>query len=35
MRLCEDKYKSHIIRIRETHGYCLTCGKLFKECAGQ
>lgn len=35
MRLCEDKYKSHIIRIRETHAYCLTCGKLFKECEGQ
>jgi len=31
MRLCENKYPSHIIRIKESHAYCLTCGKIFKE----
>jgi len=35
MRLCDDKYSSHLIRIEDTHAWCLTCGKLFQECEGQ
>lgn len=35
MRKCEDKYNCHLVKSLPTHGYCLTCGKLFKECAGQ
>ena len=35
MRLCDGLYKSHIMRIEDTHGWCTVCGKLFKECEGQ
>jgi hypothetical protein len=35
MNKCDGVYDSHLIRIEDTHAWCRTCGKLFKECDGQ